>query len=516
MRYEIMKDYEVESLKREISKSLSSGDSSAKSVSDARRHIESAVQELRRALSSLERNTDSRIRELQQSASSSSRSFSSYSSYESGIRNARREADRAVSEMTNQLRNLPENRSYGYGYSSSDADRKLDKLVEALKKANAELLSTNRRVDDLANEKGLAEKKALEKERKLQSELQEANRKADRANAEAMAVAAEMSESTINAANVDSDTIISRLKKSYEVKILLLQKELASKKHENSLLLNRLSMMRDDRSAVQDQNPKMNRKGFSFKWLVVSGLLLIAGALFFAYCGSKRYLFDDCQRAFHDAVHYVGLDDSQHASIGQSENNILNGECAKDECVPAKKSGKTVPGDNIAAREEAAESCNSTNCRIQRFIGCEIGHKLTDYNNVVKLNDGSFFLEKQVALKPPFSAFKKIQCFFDPDDARLYKVVLASNVFTNPDIAKMKNRLKEISEVFDTRFGDKVKMSERENGYVGVFNVDAGQELSAEIVDGKTKDNKNGKMIRIMLVDHELCRDTAMQSQKRK
>jgi len=272
--------------------------------------------------------------------------------------------------------------------------------------------------------------------------------------------------------------------------------------------------MRDDRSAVQDQNPKMHRKRFSFKWLVIFCLLLIAGALFFAYRRSNRDLFDDCQRTFQEAAHYVGLDDSLHTSIGQSENNTLKGECAKDEYVPATKSGKAVLGDNVAAREEAAAACNPTNCRIQRFIGCEIGSKLTDYNNAMKLNDGSFFLEKQVSLKPPFSAFKKMQCFFCPDDARLYKVVFVSNVFTNPDIANMKNRLKEISEVFDARLGNKVKMSERENGYIGVFNIDVGQELTAEIVDGKTKDGKNGKMIKIMLIDHVLHKIVEKQSPK--
>lgn len=238
MRYEIMKDYEVDALKRDISKSLTSGDSSSRSGSDARRNIESAVQELQRALSSLERSTDSRIRELQQAASSSSRGSSGYSSYESGIRDARREANRAISKIEEQLRGRPDNRSCGYSYSGGDASRKLDKLVDALKKANSELRSTTRNIDDLASEnKGLKRKIGG-----LGSDVAKIAADAAMANA--------TSQEEIRQVQRDNELIIADLKRHYEREIRMLQKAVSQKTSENAALSAKIAA----RGGLDDDN----------------------------------------------------------------------------------------------------------------------------------------------------------------------------------------------------------------------------------------------------------------------
>ena len=221
MRYEPIRDYELESIKREIAKALSSGSSSSQSASDAKRNIESAIQDLKRALSSLERNTDSRIRELQ----STSSSRSSYSSYESGIRDGRREADRAVSKIGDQLRNLSDGRGYGYGYSSGgDASRKLDTLINALKKANSELQAASRQIDELSKEN----KELKRKVGGLGSDMVKV------AAGAALATASRQQE--IQEVRRDRERAIARLKRDYEHEIKALQQDISLKASENAAL----------------------------------------------------------------------------------------------------------------------------------------------------------------------------------------------------------------------------------------------------------------------------------------
>lgn len=221
MRYEPMREYELESIKCELVKALSSGSSSSQSASDAKRNIESAVQDLKRALSSLERNTDSRVRELQ----SGSSSRSSYSSYESGIRDGRREADRAVSKISDQLRKLPDGRGCNYGYSSGgDASRKIDTLVDALRKANSELQAAGRQIDKLSKENAELKRKV-------------GGLGSDMAKVAAGAVLATVSrQQEIQDVRRDSEHAIAKLKRDYEREIKALKKDISLKARENAAL----------------------------------------------------------------------------------------------------------------------------------------------------------------------------------------------------------------------------------------------------------------------------------------
>ena len=238
MRYEPMKDYELDSIKRDLAKALSSGSSSSQSASDAKRNIESAVQDLKRALSSLERNTDSRIRELQ-SASSSRSSYSSYSSYESGIRDSRREADRAVSKIGDQLRDLPDGRGYSYSYSSRwDDSRKLEILVDALKKANSELQAAGRQIDKLSKENDELKRKVGG----FGSDM------AKVAAGAALATATRQQE--IQTVRRDSEYAIAKLKRDYEREIKALKQDISLKASENAALAARIAA----RDKLDDDN----------------------------------------------------------------------------------------------------------------------------------------------------------------------------------------------------------------------------------------------------------------------
>lgn len=223
MKYEPMRDYEIDSLKSEIAESLSSGNSSSKTASEVKRQIDSAIQDLNRALSSLERNTDSRIQELKQSASSSRSSYS-YSSYESGIRDARREVSRAVSKITDQLRNLPEGGGCSYGFSSRDeASRKLDKLVETLKKTSSELRSAYRHIDEMTKVNGFSS----------QEEIRRAQR--------------------------DREKIVAKLKQDYEREIRILRQELSLKASENAALAAKIAA----RDKLDDDNWEPTEMGLT-------------------------------------------------------------------------------------------------------------------------------------------------------------------------------------------------------------------------------------------------------------
>ena len=248
MKYRPMQDYELDTLKREISKSLSSRNSSSNTVSDASRRMESALQDLRRALSSLERNTDSRIRELQQKASAASKSFSSYSSYESGIRADRSEVDRAVSKISDLLRAISGNSGYGYSsYSDGDAARKLDTLVEALKEANSELQAGNRQIDQLDKEN-----KELRRENGcLGSDVAKMTAGA------ALAAAAGQQEK--RRVHRNAEQMIARLKQDYEKEIRTLRESLSLEASENAALAAALAA----RNNLDDDNWEPMSPGLS-------------------------------------------------------------------------------------------------------------------------------------------------------------------------------------------------------------------------------------------------------------
>lgn len=250
MRYQPMKDYEIDSIKRDISKSISSNDSS----SDVKQHIESAIQELKRALSSLERNTDNRIRELEKNVSSSRNSYS-YSSYSSGIRDDRRNIDNAITKISTQLNKLSGGRSFGYS-SNYDTERKLNTLVEALKKANSELQSANRNIDTSSKENQELRRKVGG----IESDI------AKMAAAAAMASAVNREE--LNQAQYNAKEIIAQLKSEYEGEIRTLRESLSEKVAENNILSAKIaSIERLDADNWMPQNSNISpAESYAILW----------------------------------------------------------------------------------------------------------------------------------------------------------------------------------------------------------------------------------------------------------
>lgn len=496
MRYEPMREYELESIKREIEKALSSGSSSSQSASDAKRNIESAVQDLKRALSSLERNTDSRIRELQ----SASSSRSSYSSYESGIRDGRREADRAVSKIGDQLRNLSDGRGYSYGYSSGGgAGRKLDTLVDALKKANSELQTAGCQIDKLSKENDALRRKAgglgsdmakvaagaaMASAKQANSELQAASRQIDMLTNENNALKRKVKELGSDIEKMSARTASSSASWQQEMRSARRDK---MDVHSDETIHdeNTETLSSDSRSPIERRNvvaidhkvkdlikryereiSELRRENAHIKnqkpWF--SRLLLIV--LIFAV-GAIIYFKEEVMLA---------------VSHGNSDKTDVKVEAEAGPSI-AKELG------------------------VQRFFDCDIGSKLGEEDGARVMDDGIYRLERTVSLEHPFRSCKRMCCFYTAGEKLLFEVVIESKVFVNPKVDKMRERLKEISDSLGMQLKDKVKMAETELGYKGVFRPGTEQMLTAEIVGDKTEDGKEGKKMQIKLVDYRILQN---------
>lgn len=143
---------------------------------------------------------------------------------------------------------------------------------------------------------------------------------------------------------------------------------------------------------------------------------------------------------------------------------------------------------------------------IKSLFGYEISDVLGDYRTARKWKDGTYVCTKSVKLEDPFKGLKTLTCHYTANKQRLYKISLESNTYAKPDIDKMKSCLKQVSEFFNEKFGEKARMESTENGYAARFANCDYQTFTAEISDGRTRDGKPGKRILISLVDNRVLK----------
>ena len=98
-------------------------------------------------------------------------------------------------------------------------------------------------------------------------------------------------------------------------------------------------------------------------------------------------------------------------------------------------------------------------------------------------------------LKDPFKVCKNVERHYSRGGCRLYKVVLSSDYQLNPDVKKMKARIKLISAAICERFGNLLEMEESPTGYSAKFKSNVKQSLAIDI----RSDQSNARRKRIVI-----------------
>ena len=116
-------------------------------------------------------------------------------------------------------------------------------------------------------------------------------------------------------------------------------------------------------------------------------------------------------------------------------------------------------------------------------------------NKAKKLRNGSRRIDDVIKLKDPFKPCKYVQRFYTPTEHRLYKLIFESDVYVNPDLAKMKAKLKEMSDAIGTKFNNEIVMESKGTGlgYDAKFKKEGAQSFTVAIIPGEKIDKVYGK-----------------------
>lgn len=145
---------------------------------------------------------------------------------------------------------------------------------------------------------------------------------------------------------------------------------------------------------------------------------------------------------------------------------------------------------------------------IHKIFDYTIGGQPVNAKNLKRLNDKTYRVKEIRSFKEPFKVCKNVTCRYTAENKALYMITFESNVFVQPNVGRMKERLKEIADAIDKRFHRELKMNPAMSGmaYKAEFKKKVIQQsLTAEIVDDFKATNdgskKNGKKIKITLID---------------
>jgi len=206
--------------------------------------------------------------------------------------------------------------------------------------------------------------------------------------------------------------------------------------------------------------------------------------------GERRFVvgMDSDGDVFDDSVNYEGMIDADGRPVCSGGRNYFL-RPAKNKPVLAEEQNHDVPQDAIEGKEPKPEPDG----RIHRLFGMEIGELLVDYDNAKKLNNKSYRVRETMNLSAPFSVCKNVSKFYTANNRRLYKITLSSDAYLNPNEAKMRSRMAEMSKVIGEKFKDELEMEASGFRHVAKFKGDAMQSLTLAIV--AEPDNKKGLLI---------------------
>lgn len=162
---------------------------------------------------------------------------------------------------------------------------------------------------------------------------------------------------------------------------------------------------------------------------------------------------------------------------------------AKNKPVLAEESNQ----DMLQDANEGKEPKPDPDGRIHKLFGMEIGELLVDYDNAKKLNNKSYRVRETMNLSAPFSICKNVSKFYTANNRRLYKITLSSDAYLNPNEAKMRSRMAEMSKAIGEKFKDELEMEASGSRHIAKFKGDAMQSLSLAIV--AELDNKKALLI---------------------
>ena len=132
---------------------------------------------------------------------------------------------------------------------------------------------------------------------------------------------------------------------------------------------------------------------------------------------------------------------------------------------------------------------------IKEIFGVRVGEDLTDASKVRRVSGGEMHEQRTRKFKSPFDVFKGISIYYTARGMTAYRVVLESKEYRDADFKKMENRLKQISEAIETKFGDRLKMEKKESGYVAKFRFTTKQTLCVNIRTRTEK--KSGGLVKV-------------------
>ena len=519
MLYRELSDNDISSLKRDVEDSLRVISDFSSIVSSLKWDVDSQVREFKSSQSTLERAVDEKIRDIQRSAGkTSSYSSYSYSSADSKIRDAQRGMEKSIVKLADAFskiaslkdkavsaqREVPmkfQRLGEAYRQKLKDLDA-VKKEVERAKKefegAKKDLERVRRETENLTEENKELQSCALDRERKMRAALDAAN---SRVATVGVAATAALSGIARELKSDKSEPVVSELKKKYEQKILSLQTALANKVKENKALREKLGT-----------KPSGTVGGKYCLYGVVFFLLTFIGG----YCISQFCGGPESPKGVTRQASYRRMASAKVSESSPSKNkpktvttNPIVEDAYEDADDVADENDDDVPsgGDGVrpGSLQEGLKGSEKKAEGIGKFFGCEIGSVVTDKGDDSKTVNGVLICKKAVKFKHPFRACKTRYCYYTPNESALFMVRLESDVFVKPNVAKMRDRLKEMTDALCSKYEGRLEMHETADGYRGRFNGNEGLDLTIEIVDGFTSKGKLGKKIKIILVDNCTC-----------
>ena len=203
----------------------------------------------------------------------------------------------------------------------------------------------------------------------------------------------------------------------------------------------------------------------------------------------------------------VGMDDEGDMFLSSSEWKCFIDETGRRQMYRGrdyflnKDKNRLVKSEKSALKLTGGETKRMTGGRIRQFFGFIVGEDLDNLDKAYRLSDKTLRVREIMKLKDPFKVCKNVERHYSRGGCRLYKVVLSSDYQLNPDVKKMKARVKLISAAICERFGNLLEMVEAPTGYSAKFKFNVKQSLAIDI----RSDQSNAKRKRIVITFVDDC-----------